>query len=109
MCFIIIFYLTTGDSMKKVSSKSLLKKSLVLRITYLIIILGIFLSSSFLIPNSNNITEIDRDSSDLSQTPLLADSYSILFVVIYTCGNPTRFAPTPKPAPDRADTAMLGT
>ncbi|MHA1240741.1 MAG: hypothetical protein ACTSQU_08085 [Promethearchaeota archaeon] len=65
--------------MKKVSNKSLLKKSLVLRIAYLIIILGIFLSSSFLIPNSNNITEIDRDFNDFSQSPLLADNPPVLF------------------------------
>lgn len=80
MSFIIIFYLTTGDSMKKkVSNNSLLKKSLVLRIAYLIVILGIFLSSSFLIPNSKNIKEIDSDFKDYPQTPLLADSDSILF------------------------------
>ncbi len=79
MSFIIIFYLTTGDSMKKVSNNSLLKKSLVLRIAYLIIILGIFLSSSFLIPNSKNIKKIDSDFNYYSQSPLLADSDSILF------------------------------
>ncbi|TET02177.1 MAG: hypothetical protein E3J90_02715 [Promethearchaeota archaeon] len=60
-------------------NKSLLKKSVVLRIGYLIIILGIFLSSSFLIPNSKNIKDIDSDFNDYSQTPLLADSYSVLF------------------------------
>ena len=65
--------------MKKVSNNLLLKKSLVLRIAYLIIILGIFLSSSFLIPNSNNITEIDKDTNDFTQTPLLADADSVLF------------------------------
>jgi len=43
------------------------------------IILVIFLSSSFLIPNSNNITEIDRDFNDFSQPPLLADDSPILF------------------------------
>ena len=43
------------------------------------IILLIFLSSSFLIPNSNNITEIDRDFNDFSQPPLLADKAPVLF------------------------------
>lgn len=65
--------------MKNFSNNLLLKKVSVLRIAYLIIILAIFLSSSFLIPNSNNITEIDRDLNSLSQIPLLADSDSVLF------------------------------
>jgi len=62
-----------------VSKNSLLKKSLILRRAYLIILLSIFLSSSFLIPNSNDITEIDRNFNNYSQTPLLADSAPILF------------------------------
>ena len=65
--------------MKKFSNNSLLKKGSVLRIANLIIILVIFLSSSFLIPNSNNITEIDRDFNNYSQIPLLADDAPILF------------------------------
>ena len=65
--------------MKKVSNNSILKKSLALRIAYLIIILGIFLSSSLLIPNSNHIKEIDRDFNNYSQTPLLADNPPAIF------------------------------
>jgi hypothetical protein len=65
--------------MKNCSNTSHFKKASVLRIANLIIILGIFLSSSFLIPNSNNITEIDRDFNNYSQTPLLADNAPVLF------------------------------
>ena len=65
--------------MKKVSNNSRLKNASVLRMVSLIVLLTIFLSSSFLIPNSNNITEIDRDFNNFSQLPLLADSVPILF------------------------------
>ena len=65
--------------MKNFSNKSLLKKNSSLRVANLIIILVIFLSSSFLIPNSNNITEIDREFNNLPQIPLLADIDSVLF------------------------------
>jgi len=65
--------------MKNFSNKSLLKKASDLRIAYLIVILAIFLSSSFLIPNSNNITHIDKGFNELSQLPLLADTDSVLF------------------------------
>ena len=65
--------------MKNFSYNSILKKASVLRIAPLIIILSIFLSSSFLIPNFNNITEIDREFNNFSQTPLLADADSVLF------------------------------
>ena len=65
--------------MKKFSNKSLLKKNLSLRAAYLIIILAIFLSSSFLVLNSNKIAEIDRVFNIPSQTPLLADTDLVLF------------------------------
>ena len=65
--------------MKKLSTNSILNKSSVLRIASLIIILTMFLSSSFLIQNSNNITEIDRENNGFSQMPLLADVDSVLF------------------------------
>jgi len=55
--------------MKIFSNNSLLKKALVFRVA----------SSSFLIPNSNNIKEINRDFNNYSQTPLLADNPSVLF------------------------------
>ncbi|MCK4285706.1 MAG: hypothetical protein KAX18_05860, partial [Candidatus Lokiarchaeota archaeon] len=58
---------------------SLLKKALVFRIASLTIILTIFLSSSFLIPNSNNIPEIKKNFNNFSQKPLLADIDQILF------------------------------
>ncbi|GAI98889.1 unnamed protein product, partial [marine sediment metagenome] len=67
------------DIMKNLSNNSQLKKDSALRIAYLTIILVIFLSSSFLIPNSNNIAEIDRNFNEFSQTPLLADIDSVLF------------------------------
>jgi len=65
--------------LKKVSNNLLLKKRPAVKLGSLIIIVSIFLSSSFLIPNSNNIKKIDRDFNDLSQTPLLADIDSVLF------------------------------
>ena len=65
--------------MKNRSNNSLFKKTSALRIANLTIILAIFLSSSFLIPNSNIIPEKDRDFNDFSQIPLLADSDSVLF------------------------------
>jgi len=65
--------------MKKISNNSLLKEVSFLRIANLTIILAIFLLSSFLVPNSNNITEIDRDFNDISQIPLLADNSPVLF------------------------------
>lgn len=65
--------------MKKFYTNSLLKRVSVLKIASLIIILTIFLSSSFLIPNSNNIPEIDRDFNNFSQMPLIADIDSVLF------------------------------
>jgi len=65
--------------MKNCSNNSLFKKTSALRIALLTIILAIFLSSSFLIPNTNNITEIERDFNDFSQIPLLADADSVLF------------------------------
>jgi len=61
------------------SNNSHFKKASALRIAYLTIILAIFLSSSFLIPNTNNITEIDRDFNNISKIPLLADGDSVLF------------------------------
>jgi hypothetical protein len=61
------------------SNNSHLKKASVLRIVNLIIILAIFLSSSFLISNSNNITEIDKEFNEISPIPLLADTGSVLF------------------------------
>ena len=65
--------------MKNFSKKSLLKKSSILRKAGLITILAIFLLSSFFIPNSKNIKEIDRDFNNYSQTPLLADNPPVLF------------------------------
>jgi hypothetical protein len=65
--------------MKNCSNNSHFKKVSVLRIANLTIILAIFLTSSFLIPNSKNITEIDRDINNFSQIPLLADADSVLF------------------------------
>ena len=65
--------------MKNLSTNSRFKKVSVLRIANLIIILTIFLSSSFLIPNSNKITEVDRDFNNFSQIPLLADTDSVIF------------------------------
>jgi len=66
--------------MKNFSNKPLLKKTSSLRIAYLIIILAIFLSSSFFIPNSSkNTTEIDNDFNDISRIPLLAGSAPVLF------------------------------
>jgi len=65
--------------MKNFSNNSHVKKASVLRIANLTIILAIFLSSSFLVPNSNNITEIDKDLNNISQIPLLADPDSVLF------------------------------
>ena len=56
-----------------------LRRTSILRVLGLTIIFTIFLSSSFLIPNSKNITEIDRDINEFSQIPLLADADSILF------------------------------
>ncbi|MBY9009452.1 MAG: hypothetical protein KGD74_06270 [Candidatus Lokiarchaeota archaeon] len=79
--------------MKKFSDNSLLKKGSILRITSLIILLAVFLSSSFLIPNSNNITEIDREFNEFSQLPLLANTDPIIFegnenaLNITDCGN----------------------
>jgi len=65
--------------MKNLSNNSHIKKVSVLRIANLTIILAIFISSSFLTPNSNNNAEIDRDLNNFSQIPLLADTDSILF------------------------------
>jgi hypothetical protein len=65
--------------MKNISNNSLFKKASVLRIANLTIILAIFLFSSFFIPNSNNITEIDKDFNKFSQIPLLANNDSVLF------------------------------
>ena len=65
--------------MKIISHNSDTRKYSILRKIELMIILLIFLSSSFLIPNSNNITEIDSDFNNFSQTPLLADADSVLF------------------------------
>ena len=64
---------------KNFSYNSILKKASVPRIANRIIIIIIFLLSSFLIQNFNNIKEIDRDFNDFSQTPLLADADSVLF------------------------------
>ncbi|NVM17136.1 MAG: hypothetical protein HWN80_05420 [Candidatus Lokiarchaeota archaeon] len=64
----------------KINSKtSFLKKTSVLRIAALIVISGIFLSSSLLIPNSNDNTEINRDFNDTPQIPLTAAVDSVLF------------------------------
>ena len=65
--------------MKNISDNSLVKKASVLRKINLMIILLVFLSSSFLFLNSNNITEIDNDSNNFSHKPLLADTDSVLF------------------------------
>jgi len=65
--------------MKNCSNNSLFKKASALRIAYLTIILAIFLSSSFLIPNTNNFTEIEREFNKRSQIPLLAEGDSVLF------------------------------
>ncbi len=65
--------------MKIFSNNSLLKKISVRRTAILISFLAIFLSSSFLIPNSNLKTEIDRDFNSPSQLPLIADIDSVLF------------------------------
>jgi len=73
------FLTIIGDNMKKFSNNSLLKKVSVQRIASLIILLAIFLSSSFLIPNSNDISEINSDRDILPQTPLLANNNPILF------------------------------
>ena len=65
--------------MKIISHNSYTRKNSILRKINLMIILLIFLSSSFLILNSNNITEIDKDFDNFSQIPLLADDSPILF------------------------------
>ncbi|NVM45334.1 MAG: hypothetical protein HWN79_10485, partial [Candidatus Lokiarchaeota archaeon] len=65
--------------MKKVPNNVLLKKASALRLVSLIIILTIFLSSSLLIPNFNNITGIDRNYDNFSQIPSIADTDSVLF------------------------------
>ncbi len=56
-----------------------LRRTSVLRMISLITIIIIFLSSTFFIPNSNNITEIDRDFNKYSQKPFLADNSPTLF------------------------------
>jgi len=65
--------------MKIIYHNSYTRKYSILRKIELMIKLLIFLSSSFLILNSNNITEIDRDFDNFSQTPLLADDSPVLF------------------------------
>jgi len=65
--------------MKKFSNNSILKKNFVQKKVYLLIILTIFLSSSLLIPNFNNITGIDRNYDNFSQIPSIADTDSVLF------------------------------
>ncbi len=62
-----------------VSNKLLLKKESVLGFVSIIILSAIFLSSSFLIPNSNNSTEINRDFNDTPQIPSVADVDPVLF------------------------------
>ena len=63
----------------KFSNNSQLNKDSILRVASLIGIIIVFLSSSFLIPNSNNIKEIDKDINNFSQIPLLADIDPVLF------------------------------
>ncbi|MFX1447194.1 MAG: hypothetical protein ACFFCG_03575 [Promethearchaeota archaeon] len=66
--------------MKLVKNNFHLNKASALRITTFIVILTIFLSSSFFTTNSNNKAEdLDRNFNDISQIPVSADIDSVLF------------------------------
>ena len=65
--------------MKKVSNNSLFKKRPALKLGSLIIVVSIFLSSSFLIPSSNIVSEINKDFNNVPQIPSVADTDSVLF------------------------------
>lgn len=65
--------------MKKNTHNSYTRKDSILRMSSLMVLLVIFLSSSFIIFGTKNNLSMGRDNNNLSQQPSLADSDSILF------------------------------